>query len=132
MQVLSGRVPVMSDALPATMPHIKAGKLHALGLAALKRSPLVPDMPTIAEQGYPGYETLGWVGIVAPAKTPAAILDKLNAEMLHILRQPEVSERFNSLASTPIGDSRQHFGEYMKAEIAKWGKIVKESGAKVD
>ena len=132
VQVLSGRVPVMSDALPATMPHVKAGKLRALGLAAPKRSPLVPDMPTIAEQGYPSYETLGWVGIVAPARTPPAILDKLNAEMLRILKRPDVSERFNSLASTPIGDSRQHFGEYMQAEIAKWGKIVRESGAKPD
>jgi tripartite-type tricarboxylate transporter receptor subunit TctC len=130
--LLSGRVPVMSDALPATMPHVKAGKLRGLGLAAVKRSPLVPEMPTIAEQGHPGYETLGWVGIVAPARTPPAILDKLNAEMVRILNQPDVAERFNSFASTPIGDSREHFAAYIKSEIAKRGKIVKDSGAKAD
>jgi tripartite-type tricarboxylate transporter receptor subunit TctC len=132
VQLLSGQVKVMSDALPAAMPNVKAGKLYGLALAALKRSPFLPDMPTIAESGYPGYEALGWVGIAAPAKTPSAILDKLNAEMVRILNQPDVRERLNSLAFTPIGDSRAQFAAYIKSEIAKWGKVVKDSGAKAD
>jgi tripartite-type tricarboxylate transporter receptor subunit TctC len=132
VQLLSGQVKVMSDALPAAMPNIKAGKLYGLALAALKRSPFLPEMPTIAESGYPGYEALAWVGIAAPRGTPMAILDKLNAEMVRILREPDVRERLNSLAFTPIGDTRAQFGAYIKSEIAKWGKVVKDSGARAD
>jgi tripartite-type tricarboxylate transporter receptor subunit TctC len=132
VQLLSGQVKVMSDALPAAMPNIKAGKLYGLALAALKRSPFLPDMPTIAESGCPGYEARGWVGIAAPAKTPPAVLDILNAEMVRILGQPDVRERLNSLAFTPIGDTRVQFAAYIKSEIAKWGKVVKDSGARAD
>jgi tripartite-type tricarboxylate transporter receptor subunit TctC len=131
-QMLGGQVPVMSDALPAVMPHVKAGKLRGLGLATLKRSPFLPDLPTIAESGYPGYEAVGWVGIAAPAKTPPAILDKLNAEVVKIINQPDVRERLQTLAFTPIGDTRAQFAAYIKSEIAKWGKVVKESGARAD
>lgn len=131
-QLLSGQVPVMSDALPAAMPQVKAGKLRGLALAALQRSPFLPELPTIAESGFPGYEAVGWVGIAAPAKTPPAIVDKLNAEMVKILRQPDVRERFNTLAFTPIGDTRAQFAAYIKSELAKWSKVVKESGARAD
>jgi tripartite-type tricarboxylate transporter receptor subunit TctC len=131
-QILSGQVPVMSDALPAAMPHVKAGKLQGLALAALKRSPFLPEVPTIAESGYPGYEALGWVGIAAPARTPSAILDKLNAEMLKILSEPDIRERLNALAFTPIGDTRAQFAAYIKSELAKWSKVVRESGAKAE
>jgi tripartite-type tricarboxylate transporter receptor subunit TctC len=131
-QILSGQVPVMSDALPAAMPHVKAGKLRGLALAALQRSPFLPELPTIAESGYPGYEAVGWVGIAAPAGTPPAILDKLNAEMLKILSQPDIRERLNALAFTPIGDTRAQFAAYIKSELAKWSKVVKESGTKAE
>jgi tripartite-type tricarboxylate transporter receptor subunit TctC len=132
VQLFSGQVPVMSDALPAVMPHVKAGKLRGLGLATLKRSPFLPELPTIAESGYPGYEAVGWVGIAAPAKTPPAILDKLNAEVVKIINQPDVRERLQTLAFTPIGDTRAQFAAYIKSEIAKWGKVVKASGARAD
>ena len=131
-QLIGGQIPVMFDAIPATLPHIKSGRLRGLGIATLKRSPLLPELPTIAESGYPGFEAVGWIGIAAPAKTPAAVLDKLNAEMVKILGQPDVRERLNTLAFTPVGGSRAQFAEYIKSEIAKWGKAVKESGAKVD
>jgi tripartite-type tricarboxylate transporter receptor subunit TctC len=131
-QLIGGQIPVMFDAIPATLPHIKSGRLRGLGIATLKRSPLLPELPTIAESGYPGFEAVGWIGIAAPAKTPAAVLDKLNAEMVKILGQPDVRERLNTLAFTPVGGSRAEFAEYIKSEIAKWGKAVKESGAKVD
>jgi len=131
-QLIGGQIPVMFDAIPATLPHIKSGRLRGLGIATLKRSPLLPELPTIAESGYPGFEAVGWIGIAAPAKTPAAVLDKLNAEMVKILGQPDVRERLNTLAFTPVCGSRAQFAEYIKSEIAKWGKAVKESGAKVD
>ncbi len=131
-QIMGGQIPVMHDAIPATLQHIKSGKLRGLGIATLKRSPFLPDLPTIAESGYPGFEAVGWIGLAAPAHTPAAVLDKLNAELNRMLNDAEVKERLNTLAFTPVGGTRKAFGDYMKAEIAKWGKAVKESGARVD
>lgn len=131
-QIIGGQVPVMFDAIPAVLTHVKSGRLRGLGIATLKRSPFLPDLPTIAESGYPGFEAVGWIGIAAPAKTPAAILDKLNAEMVHILGQPDVKEKLSTLAFTPVGDTRAQFAAYIKSEIAKWGKAVKDSGAKAD
>jgi tripartite-type tricarboxylate transporter receptor subunit TctC len=131
-QVMGNQIPVMFDAIPATLPHVKSGKLRGLGIATLKRSPFLPDLPTIAEAGYPGFEAVGWIGIAAPARTPAPILDKLNGEMVRILNQPDVRERLATLAFTPVPGTRQEFAGFIKSEIAKWGKAVKESGAKVD
>jgi tripartite-type tricarboxylate transporter receptor subunit TctC len=131
-QLMGGQVPAMFDAIPATQPHIKSGKLRGLGIATLTRSPFLPELPTIAESGYPGFEAVGWIGIAAPAKTPPAIVDKLNAEMKRILAQPDVKERLATLAFTPVGDSPAQFAAYIKSEIAKWGKAVKDSGAKSD
>jgi tripartite-type tricarboxylate transporter receptor subunit TctC len=127
--MIGGQVPVMFDAIPATRPHIQSGRLRGLGIATLQRSPFLPDLPTIAEQGYPNFEAVGWIGIAAPAKTPAPVLDKLNAEMKRILAQPEVRERLAALAFTPVGDSREQFAAYIQSEIAKWGQAVKVSGA---
>lgn len=130
--VMGGQVSIMFDAIPAVLPHIKSGKLRGLGIATLARSPFLPDLPTIAEQGYPGFEAVGWIGIVAPAKTPDAILEKLNSEIVRIVKQADVQERLAALAFTPAVGTRAEFGTFMKAEIAKWGKAVKESGAKAD
>ncbi len=131
-QVIGGQIPVMFDAIPATRPHIQSGKLRGLGIATLTRSPFLPDLPTIAEQGYPKFEAVGWIGIAAPGKTPVAILDKLNAEMVRILNQPDVKERLATLAFTPVPGTRAEFAAYIKAEIAKWGQAVKDSGAKAE
>ncbi len=131
-QLMGGQIPVMADAIPATMPHIKSGKLRGLGIATLKRSHFLPDLPTIAEQGFANFEAVGWIGIAAPAKTPAVVLDKLNAELNKMLNDAEVKERLNALAFTPMGGTRQAFGDYIRSEIAKWGKAVKDSGARVD
>jgi len=130
--LIGGQIPVMFDAIPATQPHIKSGRLRGLGIATLKRSPFLPDLPTIAESGYPKFEAVGWIGIAAPAKTPGPILDKLNAEMNRILAKPDVKEKLDSLAFTPVGGTRAEFAAYIKSEIAKWGKAVKDSGAKAD
>ena len=131
-ELFGGQIPIMFDAIPAVLPHVKAGKLRGLGIATLKRSPFLPDVPTIAESGYPGFEAVGWIGIAAPAKTPAPVLDKLNAEIVRIINTPEMKERLATLAFTPVGDTRQQFSSFIQSEIAKWGKAVKESGAKAE
>ena len=131
-QLIGGNVPAMSDTVPGVKNQVAAGKLRALGVAIPQRSPFLPDVPTIAEQGYPGFESIGWIGLAAPAKTPVAILDKLNAEIRKMLASPEIREKLNQLAFNPIGDSRQEFAAFIRAEIAKWSKVAKESGAKAD
>jgi tripartite-type tricarboxylate transporter receptor subunit TctC len=131
--VMSGDVAVMFDAIPGVLSQIKSGKLKAVAIASPKRSPFLPDLPTIAEQGYPGFEAVGWIGIAAPAKTPPAILDKLNTEVGRILNTPEVKERLATLAFAQVEDnSREAFAAFIKSEMAKWAKVVKDSGAKVD
>ena len=131
-QIMGGAFPVMSDTVPGVLAQVKAGKLRALGVAIPQRSPYLPDVPTIAEQGFPGFESVGWIGLCAPAKTPAAILDKLNAEVKRMLASPEARAKIEQLAFTPVGDSREQFAAWIKAEIAKWSRIAKESGARAD
>ena len=131
-QVLGGQVQIMFDAIPGVAAQIKAGKLRALGIASSERSPFFPEVPTIAEQGYPGFAAVGWIGIAAPARTPDAILDGLNAEVRRMLALPDVKARLAALSFLPVGDSREHFAAFIREEVAKWAKVVKESGAKVD
>jgi tripartite-type tricarboxylate transporter receptor subunit TctC len=131
-QVIGGNVVLMSDTLTGILAQVKAGKLRALGVAIPQRSPFLPDVPTLAEQGYAGFESVGWIGLAAPAKTPPAILDKLNAEVRKMLQDPAVKERFASLAFTTVGDSREQFAAFMKSEIAKWSKVAQDSGARAD
>jgi len=131
-QLIGGSVPAMSDTVPGVRNQVLAGKLRPLGVAIPQRSPFLPDVPTIAEQGYPGFESVGWIGLAAPAKTPVAILDKLNAEIRKMLASPEVKEKLNQLAFNPVGDSRAEFAAFIRAEIAKWSKVAKASGAKAD
>jgi len=131
-QLIGGSVPIMSDTVPGVLAQVKAGKLRALGVAIPKRSPYLPDVPTIAEQGYPGFESVGWIGLAAPAKTPPAILDRLNAELRKMLEDPAVKARLDQLAFTPVGDSRAEFTAFVKSEIAKWTQVAKDSGAKAD
>lgn len=130
--IIGGQVPMMSDTIPGIRAQVAAGKLRALGVAIPRRSEFLPDVPTIAGQGYPGFESVGWIGLAAPAKTPSAILDKLNAEIRKMLQDPAVKARFAQLAFEPVGDSRQEFTSFVRNEIAKWTKVAKESGAKVD
>ena len=131
-QIIGGSVPIMSDTVPGVLAQVKAGKLRALGVAIPKRSPYLPDVPTLAEQGYAGFESVGWIGLAAPAKTPAPILDRLNAEIRKMLQDPAVKERLDQLAFTPVGDSRAEFNTWVRNEIAKWSKVAKDSGAKAD
>jgi len=132
IQLLGGQVQIMFDAIPGVAAQIKAGKLRALGIASPERSPFFPDVPTIAEQGYPGFAAVGWIGIVAPARTPEAVLDRLNAEVRRLIVKPEVKDRLAALSFLPVGDSREQFAAFIREEVAKWAKVVKESGAKID
>src|SRR5712672_2081589 len=100
-QIIGGNIAAMSDTIPGLLGHLKSGKLRALGVASAQRSPFAPEVPTIAEQDYPGFESVGWIGMAAPAKTPPAVLDRLNAEIGRMLANPEVQQRLATLAFVP-------------------------------
>jgi tripartite-type tricarboxylate transporter receptor subunit TctC len=117
--------------IPAVLPAVKAGKVKALGVTSATRSPLVPDLPTIAET-VPGYEFIGWYSLVAPARTPAGILSKLNAEIARVLKTPEFRERLAALGAEPIGSTQQELAAFMQVQTEKMRKAVKESGARPD
>jgi len=131
-QILGGQIPFMFDAMPAVLAHIKGGKLRGLAVSTRSRSPFLPDLPTVAESGYPGFEAVGWIGIAAPAQTPATVLDALHKEIVGTLNKPDVKERLAQLAFTPVGDTREDFSRFIRNEIAKWTKVAKDSGAKVN
>ena len=131
-QILGGNVPTMFDTVPGVLSQVKNGKLRVLGVAIPQRSPYLPEVPTIAEQGYAGFESVGWIGLAAPAKTPGVILDRLNAEIRAMLQDPAVKARIDQLAFTPVGDSRQEFTAFVRSEISKWSKVAKDSGARAD
>jgi tripartite-type tricarboxylate transporter receptor subunit TctC len=128
----SGDIQIMSDAIPGAVGPVRAGKVKAIGIADEKRSPYLPDLPTIIEQGVPGVVAVGWIGLSAPANVPGPILDKLNAEMQRILKEPEVVEKLKGLSFVPAGESRQAFQAYIEAEIAKWRGVIQAAGVKID
>jgi len=111
---------------------VKGGKLRALGVAIPQRSRHLADVPTVAEQGFAGFESVGWIGLCAPARTPGPVLDRLESGARAMLADPAVKERLDALAFEPAGQSRAAFAEFMKAEIAKWTKVAKAAGAKAD
>jgi tripartite-type tricarboxylate transporter receptor subunit TctC len=112
------------------MPHVKSEKLRLIGVGTARRLTVVPNVPTIAEAGVPGYEVTQWYGILAPAATPRDIVMKLNTELVKILRQPEVKERLAADGTVPVGDTPEEFGAHIKTEIARWAPVVKASGAR--
>jgi tripartite-type tricarboxylate transporter receptor subunit TctC len=128
----SGDIQIMSDAIPGAVGPVRAGKVKAIGIADEKRSPYLPDLPTIIEQGVPGVVAVGWIGLSAPANVPGPILDKLNAEMQRILKEPEVVEKLKGLSFVPAGESRQAFAAYIEGEIAKWRGVIQAAGVKID
>lgn len=130
--VLSGRVQLVVIGIPAAAPHIKAGKLRGLALVAPQRSPVLPDVPTVAEAGLPKFEVTTWYGILAPAGTPRTIVARLNAELVKIMHAPELKERFDALATDPVTSTPEEFAALIKSEIAKWRGVVREAGLKAD
>lgn len=130
--LLGGRVTMMFDNMPSSLPLVKEGKLRALGVTSARRSAAAPDIPTIAEQGLPGFEAVSWFALFGPANMPKAVTDKLQAEVSRIIKSPEISKKLLEIGLEPAGGSAGELAAYQKAEIAKWAKVVKDSGATVD
>jgi tripartite-type tricarboxylate transporter receptor subunit TctC len=130
--LIAGQVQLMFDNLTSISPHVKSGKVRGLGVSNLRRSPIFPDIPTIAEAGVPGYETTAWGGIVVPVGTPQAIVTKLNSEINKALRTSTVKERYAAIEAEPAGGTPEQFAAFVKKETVKWADVVKKSGAKLD
>ena len=125
--LLSGQVQLMFSSTVAIMPQVRAGRLRPLAMTGARRSPAMPELPTVAESGVPGYETASWYGVLAPAGTPRAIIDKLSREIAKITRMPDVSERMTSEGAEPAGNSPEEFATYIKRELARWSRVIKQA-----
>jgi tripartite-type tricarboxylate transporter receptor subunit TctC len=130
--LVSGEVNLVFATAETAVPQVKAGKIRALGVTTAKRSALLPDLPTIAEGGLPGYEANNWYGLLAPAKTPAAIIERLNREVVKVLNMPKVKEQLFRSGLDASPSTPKEFSAYIKSEMAKWSKVVKASGAKAE
>lgn len=130
--VISGTVELYMSSVPTLLGHIKQGKVRALAVTSAKRVDDLPDVPTINESGYKGFDAVTWFGLLAPAGTPNDVIARLNAEFNKALQQPELAKRLGDEGADPAGGTPEQFADLIKAEIPRWGKVVKESGAKVD
>lgn len=130
--VMAGFTPIMFDSISAVLPYVKAGKLIALGIASAERSPYLPDLPTLAEQGIPGFSSVGWMGLAAPAGTPGPILDKINKAVQDLLNEPATRKQLATLAFTPAGDTRAAFASFVQAEQKKWADVISKAGVKLE
>ena len=130
--VVSGQVEMMTDAITTMAPLAKSGRVRALGSTGRKRSEVMPDLPTVAESGVPGYEAIIWLGIMAPASTPKAVVDRLNAEITKIANRPDVKKAWHDQGAIPLAMSPAEFDRYLQDDIAKWARVVKLSGARPD
>ena len=132
IDILGGHTKVAFATTLTAPPYVRDGKLRALGIGAATRSPALPDVPTVAEAGVPGYEVANWIGIVAPGGTPQAIIDKLHQEITAIQNSPEVARQFAAEGAEPMRMSSAAFGAYMVAEMAKWERVVRDGGIKAE
>jgi tripartite-type tricarboxylate transporter receptor subunit TctC len=129
---VSGEVDVTTVALAAAVPLVKAGRLRGLAVTSAKRVPVLPNVPTVAELGFPGFEHYTWVGVFVPNGTSASIISRINADVNTLLTQPNIRERLVALGFEPVGGTQQSFAHYLKEEVARWGKVVRETGAKAE
>ena len=130
--VMSGQVEMMLDAITTMAPMVRANRVRALGTTGLKRSTVLPDVPTIDEAGVKGYETTIWLGIMAPTGTPRLVIDRLNAEIMKIVSRPDVRKAWNEQGAEPMSMTPGEFEKYLNADIAKWANVVKVAGVKAD
>ena len=129
---LAGEVQLMFGNILTVLPHVNAGKLKAIGVTSRERTNVLPNVPTIAQAGVAGYEATGWNGVFAPAGTPRAIVTKLNTDILKVLNLPDVREQMLKMGSTPVGGSPEEFGAFVKQEIVRWGKVVRDNKVHLD
>ena len=125
--LLGGRVQVMFNSAVSILPQVRSGKLRAIAMTALKRSAAMPDLPTVAESGVPGYEAASWYGVLAPAKTPRAIIARLNNEIVRIAQSADVRERLAADGAEPVGNSPEEFSAYIKRELARWAQVIEQA-----
>lgn len=130
--VIAGQVPLMFDNIFTTLPIAKSGKFRALAVSTAQRSAIAPELPTVAESGVPGYDANAWFGLFAPAATPRELIARLNAETVKALQTPDMRERLRGLGATPGGGSPEQFATFFKNEVAKWGRVIKQVGVKLD
>ena len=130
--LLGGRIAFIFSSMPPALPHVKVGKINALAVTSPKRSPATPELPTVAESGLPGYEVINWYAVLAPAGTPKDLVAKLNTEITRIMHLPEVKERLAGQGAESLTSTPQQAAAFIRSETAKWAKVVKFSGAKVD
>jgi tripartite-type tricarboxylate transporter receptor subunit TctC len=128
VDLLGGHLSFMFDAINTSLEHIKAGNLRPLAVSTLRRSPIAPDLPTISESGVPGYESSTWIGVLAPAGTPKEIVTRLNNEIVKILNLPDIRGRLSKQGAEPVGSTPEQFDAFVKAQIAKWAKVIKDAG----
>ena len=130
--LLGGRLGASVDPIAPALPHIKAGKLRAISVASPQRYALLPDVPTLAEQGFRGAEAFAWFGLLAPAGTPAEVIIKLNAETNLALKQPDIAEKLIGLGMNPVGGTPEQFGSFIRTDIDKWTKLIHARSIKPD
>ena len=130
--LLAGQIQVMFTVGPAGLPHVKAGRIRGLAVSTIKRSAFAPDLPTVAESGLPGFNVFGWNGVLVTAGTPRPVIEKLHTLFITAMKDPEVRTRMAGFGFEPIGNSPEEFGAFVKEDIARWAKLVKETGAKVE
>jgi tripartite-type tricarboxylate transporter receptor subunit TctC len=125
VDLIPGRLTMMFNTSGSLMPHVQAGRLRALAVSSGKRFSAVPELPTVAESGVPGFDVSSWYGLLVPAKTPAAIVNKINADAVRVLREPEIRKRLEGLGLEVAASTQQEFAAFIKAEMAKWGPVIK-------
>jgi tripartite-type tricarboxylate transporter receptor subunit TctC len=130
--LLGGQIQLMFATIPSVIQHVRAGSLRAIAVTSRRRSPALPEIPTVAESGYPGFEASSWYGFVAPAGTPDPIIRKLHALIAGIVNIPEINEQLSSQGADPVGNTPEEFAQYMRRETDKWAKVVKASGIRID
>lgn len=130
--LIGGQVQVMFDNTPNVLPHVRAGKLKALGVSTKARTPLAPEVPSVDEAGVPGYDVSVWFGVLTVAGTPREIVQRLNSEMVKILASPEIRERFGKTGVQVVAGTPEHFSQFLKGEVDRWARVVREANIKAD
>jgi len=130
--LVGGQVQSMFDNAPSALPHVQAGRLRALAITSAQRSPLLPELPTLAESGFPGFDVQSWFSLAAPAGTPRAVIERLNAALNKVLATPEMRQRIQELAATPVSSTPEQLRAFMAAETRRWREVVRQSGAKAE